>query len=209
LVDNLEGFPESIRFLKKNTNWAKTVTLFSDILFCKEEYRVAIENYLEPLMNHYVVNTYDEAIAAINLLSNSSKGRAQFFILDNYEATKCPQKNTLEDGAIPALDLLWRLRSAINRCVTICLKNVYLVNDATEQDINSIKLPDGVVLIGKSGKFNKSKHTMAGGSVGLFEGKRIGRAKNLDNLLKEIKQAETRIQISKQQRGAAKPLGQP
>jgi chromosome segregation protein len=68
LVDNLEGFPESIRFLKKNTNWAKTVTLFSDILFCKEEYRVAIENYLEPLMNHYVVNTYDEAIAAINLL---------------------------------------------------------------------------------------------------------------------------------------------
>jgi chromosome segregation protein len=50
------------------------------------------------------------------------------------------------------------------------------------------------VLIGKSGKFNKSKHTMAGGSVGLFEGKRIGRAKNLDNLLKEIKQAETRIQ---------------
>jgi chromosome segregation protein len=74
------------------------------------------------------------------------------------------------------------------------LKNVYLVNDATEQDINAIKLPDGVVLIGKSGKFNKSKHTMAGGSVGLFEGKRIGRAKNLDNLLKEIKQAETRIQ---------------
>jgi chromosome segregation protein len=54
-------------------------------------------------------------------------------------------------------------------------------------------LPNEVVLIGKSGKFNKSKYTMAGGSVGLFEGKRIGRAKNLDNLLKEIKQAETRI----------------
>ncbi|KAF1855768.1 hypothetical protein Lal_00002515 [Lupinus albus] len=81
LVDNLEGFPESIRFLKKTTGWAKTVTLFSDILFCKEEFRVAIENYLEPFMNHYVVNNYDEAIAAINLLSNAAKGRAQFFIL--------------------------------------------------------------------------------------------------------------------------------
>ena len=193
LVDNLEGFPESIRFLKKNTNWAKTVTLFSDILFCKEEYRVAIENYLEPLMNHYVVNTYEEAIAAINLLSNSSKGRAQFFILDNYETTKPADKTLVDAAAIPALSVV----EVEERYKPLCnhlLKNVYLVNDATEQDINSIKLPDGVVLIGKSGKFNKSKHTMAGGSVGLFEGKRIGRAKNLDNLLKEIKQAETRIQ---------------
>jgi chromosome segregation protein len=32
---------------------------------------------------------------------------------------------------------------------------------------------------------------MAGGSVGLFEGKRIGRAKNLENLAKEIKGIET------------------
>ena len=32
---------------------------------------------------------------------------------------------------------------------------------------------------------------MAGGSVGLFEGKRIGRAKNLENLAKEIKKLET------------------
>jgi chromosome segregation protein len=194
LVDNLEGFPESIRFLKKNTNWAKTVTLFSDILFCKEEYRVAIENYLEPLMNHYVVNTYDEAIAAINLLSNSAKGRAHFFILDNYENASNPNETSLIDSAaVPALSVV----EVEERYKPLCnhlLKNVYLVNDSTEQDINAVKLPDGVVLIGKSGKFNKSKHTMAGGSVGLFEGKRIGRAKNLDNLLKEIKQSESRIQ---------------
>jgi len=53
------------------------------------------------------------------------------------------------------------------------------------------------VLIGKSGKFNKTKHTMAGGSVGLFEGKRIGRAKNLENLAKEIKQFDTRVNYFK------------
>ncbi|MGY4536300.1 chromosome segregation protein [Mucilaginibacter sp. UYNi724] len=193
LVDNLEGFPESIRFLKKNTNWAKTVTLFSDILFCEEEYRVAIENYLEPLMNHYVVNTYDEAIAAINLLSNSSKGRAQFFILDNYEASTPTNKTLVDDAALAALSVI-EVEERYKPLCNYLLKNVYLVNDAAENDINSIKLPDEVVLIGKSGKFNKSKYTMAGGSVGLFEGKRIGRAKNLDNLLKEIKQAESRIQ---------------
>jgi chromosome segregation protein len=198
MVDNLEGFPESIRFLKKNTNWAKNITLFSDILFCKEEYRIAIENYLEPLMNHYVVNNYDEAIAAINLLSNSSKGRAQFFILDNYTVETVVANVNLSGVSIPALSVI-EVEPRYAPLCTHLLKNVYLVNDHTEQDINNLALPDGVVLIGKSGKFNKSRHTMAGGSVGLFEGKRIGRAKNLDNLLKEIKQAETRIGSFKNQ----------
>src|SRR5690606_9213430 len=46
LVDNLEGFPESIRFLRKSAGWKKQYPLFSDVLYCKEEYRIAIENYL-------------------------------------------------------------------------------------------------------------------------------------------------------------------
>ena len=36
-------------------------------------------------MNHYVVDTYNEAIRAINLLSKAAQGRAQFFVLDGYE----------------------------------------------------------------------------------------------------------------------------
>src|SRR5690606_15617365 len=62
LIDNLEGFPDSIRFLKKNAGWKKQPPLFSDVLFCQEDYRVAIENYLEPIMNHYVVETQQDAV---------------------------------------------------------------------------------------------------------------------------------------------------
>jgi len=194
MVDNLEGFPESIRFLKKNTEWAKNAPLFSDILFCREAYRVAIENYLEPLMNHYVVDTYDDAIKAINLLSTSSRGRAQFFVLNNYAdapAAKSTHALPLQavDGSgtpIPALNVVEVEKHYQPLCDHL-LKNVYLVDDDTEHALNSTELPDGVVLIGKSGKFNKSKYAMAGGSVGLFEGKRIGRAKNLEALLKVIK----------------------
>jgi len=192
MVDNLEGFPESIRFLKKNTDWAKNAPLFSDVLFCREEFRVAIENYLEPLMNHYVVESYDEAIKAINLLSNSAKGRAHFFILENYQEV-APSNPAFENaGAVSALKVI----EVDKRYTQLCnhlLKDVYLVDDDKDQQINNAALPDGVVLIGKSGKFNKSKHTMAGGSVGLFEGKRIGRAKNLENLAKEIKSIENLV----------------
>jgi chromosome segregation protein len=190
LVDNLEGFPESIRFLKKNSEWAKNAPLFSDVLFCREEYRVAIENYLEPMMNHYVVENYEDAISAINLLSNSSRGRAQFFILDNY----------LKDAFTPAVHGNWLPALSVveveGRYQPLCnhlLKNVYLIDDNADKGLDKQLPPDDVVLLGKSGKFNKAKLTMAGGSVGLFEGKRIGRAKNLENLSKEIKQLETQV----------------
>jgi len=191
LVDNLEGFPESIRFLKNNNEWAKNAPLFSDVLFCREQYRVAIENYLEPLMNHYVVDTYDEAIKAVNLLSNASRGRAQFFILSNYaEAGSLPFKEEPAGGRIPALNVV-EVEKKYQPLVDHLLKNVYLVND--ESDLNNAQLSEGLVLLSQSGKFNKTKYTMAGGSVGLFEGKRIGRAKNLENLAKEIKKLEVEL----------------
>ncbi|ASU34319.1 chromosome segregation protein SMC [Mucilaginibacter xinganensis] len=196
MVDNLEGFPESIRFLKKNTEWSKNAPLFSDILFCREEYRIAIENYLEPLMNHYVVDTYNEAIKAINLLSRAAQGRAQFFVLKSYETAEINKAATLSadfDGAaVPALNVI-EVEKQYQALCDHLLNNVYLVNDENDNALNNADLPPGVVLIGKSGKFNKSRHAMAGGSVGLFEGKRIGRAKNLEALLKVIKLVDVEV----------------
>ena len=191
LVDNLEGFPESIRFLKGNTSWAKNAPLFSDILFCHEAYRVAIENYLESFMNHYVVENYDEAIKAINLLSSSSRGRAHFFVLSNYPKDT-PVNTTLHENWVAALDVI-EVETRYRPLCNYLLNNVYLVNDGAEADLNNNDLPGNAIVLGKSGKFSKSKLTMAGGSVGLFEGKRIGRAKNLENLAKEIKTADNEI----------------
>ena len=185
MVDNLEGFPESIRFLKKNTDWSKNAPLFSDILFCREEYRVAIENYLEPVMNHYVVENYTEAVKAINLLSNATQGRAQFFVLNSFNVQKENIPANIE-SATPALNVVEVDKHYQPLCDHL-LRNVYLIDDNNENSLNNTELSEGVVLIGKSGKFNKSKYTMAGGSVGLFEGKRIGRAKNLEALLKVVK----------------------
>jgi chromosome segregation protein len=136
-------------------------------------------------MNHYVVDTYEEAIRGINLLSNSTQGRAQFFVLNSYKEERAIIAVNLE-GAIPALNVVEVDKHYQPLCNHL-LRNVYLIDDGTENALNGAELPEGVVLIGKSGKFNKSKHAMAGGSVGLFEGKRIGRAKNLEALLKVIK----------------------
>ena len=42
------------------------------------------------------------------------------------------------------------------------------------------------MILEKNGKYVKGRYTLSGGSVGLFEGKKIGRAKNLEKLQNEI-----------------------
>ena len=42
MVDNLEGFPESAKFLSKE--WKASKPLLSDVLECPDEYRGAIES---------------------------------------------------------------------------------------------------------------------------------------------------------------------
>ncbi|MEJ7780468.1 MAG: chromosome segregation protein SMC [Daejeonella sp.] len=193
MVDNLEGFPESIRFLKKNAGWVKQAILFSDILFCKEEYRIAIENYLEPVMNHYVVETQQEAVQAIRLLSEASRGRANFFILD--ALTAHPQRTAIQSNhasLIPAMDII----DADSKYRPLCemlLYNVFLIQSGEEEELKSALPAEQIVLLSKSGMFSKTRTGMSGGSVGLFEGKRIGRAKNLEKLFKEIDSLEKTI----------------
>ena len=56
LIDSMEGYPESVKFLHNNKNWNHTAPILSDIIYVKEEYRAAVENVLEPYLNYYVVN---------------------------------------------------------------------------------------------------------------------------------------------------------
>ena len=193
MVDNLEGFPESIRFLKKNAGWTKQAPLFSDILFCREEYRIAIENYLEPVMNHYVVETQAEAVQAIRLLSEASRGRANFFVLEALKSIPPrPAVNTSNTEIIPAMDIIDTDAKYKPLCEML-LYNVFLIQSGEDEELKSALPSEQVVLLSKSGMFSKTRTGMSGGSVGLFEGKRIGRAKNLEKLSKEINSAEDSI----------------
>lgn len=193
LVDNLEGFPESIKFLRKNAGWKKSYPLFSDILFCQEDYRVAVENFLEPIMNHYVVDDQQEAVQAIQLLSDASRGRANFFVLDAITNSIDNELVVDHDKLIPALEVIKVDKKYAALCQQL-LQHVFLLkneaSDSLEEDLPSDKL----VILHPEGKFAKNRLGLSGGSVGLFEGKRIGRAKNLENLAKEIKSLNSEIE---------------
>ncbi len=185
LVDNLEGFPEAIKFLRKKIT--KNAPLLSDVLTCPEDYRVAIENYLEPYLNYYIVEHEAEAFDAINILSDASKGKAHFFILDAFEKFE-PTPTRIYDNAYPATQVI-EFDPKYRKLMSFILDKVYIY----EGDIKNIPADDENTFITKSGKLTKRRFSISGGSVGLFEGKRIGRAKNLEKLDKEIKELTAKL----------------
>ena len=190
LVDNLEGFPESIKFLNKNKNWDKQAPLLSDIFYCSPEYRVSIENYLEPYLSYYVVKNMEEALSAIQLLDKSKKGKANFFLLDAFTNNQSTDIQLIE-GIVKALAVV-QFDVKYQGLADNILGNV-LINDA-EDNIEPLTTENAIVL-SKSGKYIQKRYSISGGSVGAFEGKRIGRKKNLELLSKEI--ADLQIQKDK------------
>src|SRR5690606_17242139 len=67
-----------------------------------------------------------------------------------------------------------------------------------EGDVKTIPPGDVNTFITKSGKVIRKRFSISGGSVGLFEGKKIGRARNLEKLEKEIKTLSTKLEEIKQ-----------
>ncbi|MCH7413883.1 chromosome segregation protein SMC [Belliella sp. R4-6] len=187
LVENLEGFPEAIKFLKKNSNWGKDTPLLSDILTTDERYRVTIENYLEGYMNYYVVDTQDQAIMAVNLLSDAARGKANFFVLEHFDRFQASQ-NKLFSNAIAATEII-EFDEKYAKLISFILDDVYIVKG----EYHDFPEDHNAIFITESGKFTKRKFSISGGSVGLFEGKRIGRAKNLEKLEKEIKELNKKV----------------
>ncbi|QEH42080.1 chromosome segregation protein SMC [Chitinophaga sp. XS-30] len=187
LVDSLEGYPESIKFLKKNSDWNNKAPILSDIFFCREDYRTCIENLLEPYLNYYVVNNTEEAIQAIQLLDLHKKGKANFFILDQFNH----QAGSLfaPPGTTAALDVV-EIDEKYKGLGNYLLGKVFIAEGDLTQ-ISFAELPDQDVLITeKGGRVHRGKYSMNGGSVGLFEGKKLGRAKNLEKLDAEIRDLE-------------------
>lgn len=184
LVDSLEGYPDSIKFLKKNNEWNNKAPLLSDVFVVKNEYRTALENVLDNYLNYYIVANAGEAAKAVSLLDSNKKGKANFFILDHLGANKQISAEA-PANAIPALDVV-TVDEQYTELAKRLLGHVYVTNEDT--DIAQAELQNGNVLVSKNGKMIRGKYTLGGGSVGLFEGNKIGRAKNLERLAKEIQE---------------------
>ncbi len=179
LIDSMEGYPESVKFLHKNPNWNHTAPILSDIIYVKEEFRAAVENVLEPYLNYYVVNNLQEGLQAVHLLDDNKKGKANFFLLDKFNEVDNSDIHQPE-GTIPAMSVI-EVDVQFRKLAEQLLGNVFIAENE-----DALTNSNGAIVLEKHGKYVKGKYSLTGGSVGLFEGKKIGRAKNLEKLAEEI-----------------------
>lgn len=195
LVESLEGYPDSIKFLKKNKDWNNEAPLLSDVFVVEPAYRVALENLLDNYLNYYLVNSVEDAVQAIQLLDQHKKGKANFFVLNQFNQENSPSAPQA-DNLIPALSVV-HVDEVYKPLTQHLLGHVYIASDDTQLP----EYPQGEnwVIISPSGKMIRGKYTLSGGSTGLFEGNKIGRAKNLERLAEEIQELTTVTQKLKQE----------
>lgn len=197
MVESLEGHTEAVRFLKKQQNWARNPQLLSDVLSAKEPWKATIETYLEPVLNYLVVQTFTEARAGVFLLQNQQKGRAHFFVSQESQSSSTfPQV----EGYIRAVEVVetdkpfWGLIQQL-------LGHIYIAEAAQEQfnpetEPLLTQVPGAVVLHPKA-HFSGTRNSLSGGSINTFEGKRLGRKRNMDQLVREIDELGSKVGLLK------------
>jgi chromosome segregation protein len=200
MVDSLEGFPEAIQFLKAK-GWSKNFPLLSDILTCPQEYKVAVESFLEPIINYYVVENEDQALEAVALLDVAKKGRAHFFVLDKLPAEVQNLPSAYAPEGLTAVLELIECDPHYQPLINHLLGNVYVTENGTAREAA------GKVVVYKDGKLIRHPHSLSGGSAGLFQGKRIGQVRNLEKLAEQLKalsmqtqEIKARLEIAQERR---------
>jgi chromosome segregation protein len=194
LAESLEGHGDAVKFLNQNKDWRKEgVSLFSDILYCQPEYRTAIESYLSPYLSYYVVPQRAQAVQAIQLLEQSKKGKANFFILSNEAQTSIGTDTPPCTEALSALSLL-QAEAQYLPLLSELLANVWLLPSA---DLIPSTSDKNAVFISQDGKFVQKANFLGGGSALAFEGKKIGRQKNMELMAEQLQTLLAAVEADK------------
>lgn len=185
MIENMEGFSESVKFL--HAKWKGKKTLLSDIINTEEQYRAAVEQVLHPYLNYFIVDHIHEARRAIDFLISAQKGKAQFFLLDQIE-----NKVQREIQDLLPLSSVIETEEKYRPLIEAICGHVFL---AQKQDLYNEKFRE-FYLIDENGGIFKTPQEITGGSVGLFEGKKIGRKKRIELLEKKI--AKEQVNLSQE-----------
>ena len=92
------------------------------------------------------------------------------------------QSEKLPENSVFALDIA-DFDTKYHNLIAHILEDVFIVENLPE---NSRNKENQNIFITQNGQICRRKYSVSGGSVGAFEGKRIGRAKNMELLEKEI-----------------------
>jgi chromosome segregation protein len=185
IIEKGEGLPEGIQSLLKQD---PGLTVFKDTFSVPDEQLITlVEYYFEPILNHLVLNTRDEAISYISAVRDQQKGKIGTLILDElipFAASPSPPT-----GLTPLFELIEADKRFENLLQFLC-KDVYVnVKEGLEKARPDEKNPNITVLYPYSFSIS-GRHFVRGGSNTLFEGTQIGRKKEIEKMKARLIQNE-------------------
>jgi chromosome segregation protein len=132
------------------------------------------------------------------MLQQGSVGKAGFLLSTSFESHQKDETPAIE-GLLRMIDII-EVDEAYQSLLNNLLSNIYLAPEDFALDQSTF--PEGnsqAQIVSQSGNLLRSKGSWAGGAVGLFEGKRLGRLKNLEKLDAEIKVLDKEVLDLKKQ----------
>ncbi len=178
LLENLDGFPKGIRFVRKKL--LPEAPLLGEILEVQEEYKTAVENFLQPHLNHFIVEDLQTAWGLAEALQQAKQGKINCFVLELLPDNS-PESKEIE-GLIP-LQKIVKLPEKYHKLSLFLLRNAYVL----QQEKTPENLPDNIALLHPKGKWTLRPPELHGGEITLFEGKSLGTKKELEKTQAELK----------------------
>jgi chromosome segregation protein len=191
MIDNLEGYPESIKHLKRNVPSFQDKMVFSDLIDCADEYKSTVEILISHIANYFVVDGFDEGQNAIASLSKSQAGKSGFFVMEWIKSLPKPGFEIIPE-LVSALEVI-KVEDKYKPLISHLFSNTYIVPENSNFDILPYKGKELRFIYQDLGKIIDSK-SMYGGAKSLFDGAQVGRNKNVANLKTEIEGLEKNLQ---------------
>lgn len=187
ILNNLEGLPAAIKYLSKH--WKKNQILFSDIIDCPDVYRSAVEQYFKPFLDHFVVQSSDEAFAAVRILQENNIGFAKFFILDQVPKNEHIITADL-DGVV--MHSILSFEEQYRSLVEWLCGNVIIRKDVPTELSGKY-----VHYVNQQGTCVFSNGKLVGGASGVLDSSRIGQKQKLKRMESHAKQVQDDIDMAK------------
>lgn len=174
IINKFEGYSESIKFLQKE--WKADKVMISDIISCDEKDKAVVELVLGEYLDYFVVETFEQAIHAVDLLVEKKRGKARFFVLEHIPDLG---KNNIDlENIIDKLEFDKKYKKLIE----FLLYDTYIVKDS--KSIDKSLLVHG--LANEDGTFLSKNGQILGGSLSQFDSNKIGRRSKLEKLKKAL-----------------------
>jgi chromosome segregation protein len=190
LIQNYEGFSESVQFImSKKRDYHGLIDTLANLVDTKEEFRPALENFLEELANYLVVEEIDTAKNILREVRAQGKGRLTLIPLSNLnsEHNGSSTKNDFNGSATP-LSKVVNYDPRFDKLFHLLFDRVLLVEDMEEALKLYKQLPE-FKFVTREGEILGDFGSIRGGNSH-YHLNLTGRKTEFDNVLKKWKKLE-------------------